>query len=368
MEYIINIIANCIYKKGVHGTMKKIFVLFLSFLLTVITLAACSPKQDEKMYEETEMKMDTVMTIKAYGDGAEQAVKDAFKRIDEIEQLTSITVDTSDVNKINAAAGREYIPVHTEVFEIIKKSLEYSRLSDGSFDITVGPIVKLWNFGTSEARIPSPDEIKSKLPLVGYEKVKMNEADNSVMLEKEGMSIDLGGIAKGYAADEAADILNEQGIKRAIINLGGSNVVVIGSKTEKDPWSIGIQHPRKEQGAGFLAVVKDTDKAIATSGDYERYFISDGKRYHHILDPKTGYPADTGIISDSIILDSKTIKNSSMDGDALSTAVFVLGPEKGLKLIEDTEVVEGIIATSDEKLIMSSNIKDKIFSISEEFK
>lgn len=341
--------------------------LCIALILMTVLITACSRIKDKTKYEETQIKMGTAMTIKAYGENGEQAVSDAFKRIDEIERLTSLNISTSEVTSINNAAGKRYVKVSPEVFELIKESMELSKMSQGAFDITIGPLVKLWNFGTKDARVPSSEEIKEKLSLVGYEKIKINEKESSVMLEKPGMMIDLGGIAKGHAADQVVDILVNYGIKSSIINLGGSNVFVLGEKNKQELWTIGIQHPRKVQGDGFLALVKESDKAVATSGDYERYFMVDGKRYHHIIDPKTGYPADNGIMSDSLVLDSTLVKNSSMIGDALSTAVLILGPDKGLRLIESLDGVEGLIATSDYKLLISSGMDEKIESISEDF-
>jgi len=320
------------------------------------------------VYEDTQIKMGTVMTIKAYGDKAKEAVVNAFKRVDEIEQLTSTNISSSEVAKINEAAGKEYISVHPDVFYIIKKSIEYSKISNGSFDITVGPIVKLWNFGTEEARVPSTWEINEKLPLIGYEKIRLNESKLSVKLENEGMAIDLGGIAKGYAADEIMDILKEHGIRYALINLGGSTIYTLGSKPGGENWSVGIQHPRKDRGEGYLGIVMASNKAIATSGDYQRYIMKNGKRYHHILDPLTGYPSESGIMSDTIVLEGDRVQNPSMFGDALSTAVFVLGPLDGLRLIEGIEGVECIITLSDFSLIASSGMRDKIKSISKEFR
>lgn len=345
---------------------KRFFMIGL-ILMFILTATACSSASAEGKYDETQLKMDTVMTITAYGSGAEAAVKDAFKRIDEIEQSCSLQVSTSDVNRINNAAGSSFVPVGPDVLKIIKKALEYSKMSGGAFDITVGPITSLWKLGTNEARVPSPEEIKAKLPLVGYEKIKLDDKNNSVMLEKPGMIIDLGGIAKGYAASQAVDILKSHGIKKAIVNLGGSSVYVIGSKDNNLPWSIGLQHPRLAQGAGFLGIIKESDKAISTSGDYERYIIKDGKRYHHIIDPKTGYPAESGVIADTVVLDS-SINNNPMNADGLSTIVFILGPEKGMQFIKNIQGAECIIVTSDKKLLVSPGLKGKIDSISEDFK
>lgn len=348
--------------------MRKLYGTFNVLLVSVLVFfTACSVNNASGEYSETQFKMDTAMTIKAYGPDAKAAIIGAFQRIDEIEQLTSAQISTSDVSKINDAAGKDYISVNPEVLNIIKKSIEYSRLSNGAFDITVGPLIKLWGIGTKDARVPSEEEIKERLALVGFENIKIDKVKNSVKLDKTGMIIDLGGIAKGYAADQAVKVLTEHGIKKAIINLGGSAVFVIGTKDNNELWSIGLQHPRIGQGGGFMGILDESDKAVSTSGDYEKYFIKDGKRYHHILDPTTGYPAESGITADTIVLDS-SIEDSSMDSDALSTIVFILGPEKGLKFIENIKGAQCIIATSSNKLLTTQEIKKNIKSISEDFK
>lgn len=345
---------------------RSILITAISFLILAITAVITGCSKADNVYEETQFKMDTSMTIKAYGPGAKGAVQEAFERIGEIENLTSISISTSDVSRINDNAGREYVKVHPDVLKIIKESIKYSEMSGGAFDITIGPIVKLWAIGTKDQRIPSSSEIDEKIPLVGYNKIKINDADGSIMLEKQGMSIDLGGIAKGYAADQAVAVLSKHGIKKAIVNLGGSNINAIGSKSEDKQWSIGLQHPRKEQNAGYLGILKLSDKTVSTSGDYERYFIENGKRYHHILNPATGYPADSGVIADSIVIDG-SVNNSSMDADALSTIVFILGSDKGMKFISGIPGVECVIATSDNRLLVTDGLKDKIDSISEDF-
>lgn len=333
----------------------------------VFGTTACTKQTENDIYEETQIKMGTPMTIKAYGTDSKSAVNEAFRRIDEIEQLTSLNIDSSEVNKINRAAGRQYVSVHHEVVVMIKKSIEYSKLSGGAFDITVGPIVQLWKLGTSEARVPDNNEIIDKLPLVGYEKIRLNEDTNSVMLEKEGMIIDLGGIAKGYAADEVNNILAKHGVKRALVNIGSSTINVIGQKDNNKPWTVGLRHPRKEIGQGFLGIVKESDKSISTSGDYERFIIVEGKRYHHVLNPKTGYPAESGVVSDTLIVDN-ALPYSSMSADALSTSVFVLGPEKGMELIKSISGIDGIIVMSDSRLVITPGVKGKVESISEDYK
>ncbi|KPU44057.1 thiamine biosynthesis lipoprotein ApbE precursor [Oxobacter pfennigii] len=347
--------------------MKK-FIYITLMMVFIFVLYGCGSDESEKIYEDTQIKMDTPMTIKAYGKNAEEAVKRAFEKIDEIERLTSVNMETSDVSKINSNAGVDYVKVDPQVFYIIKEAVRFSELSSGVFDISIGPVIKLWGIGTENARIPSQQEIYDALSLVGYKGIKLNETEQSVFLEKKGMLLDLGGIAKGYAADCVVEILKEKGVNKAIINLGGSNVTVVGEKEKDTPWAIGLQHPRKAEAGNYLAIIRESDKAISTSGDYERYFIDNGKRYHHIFNPATGYPTMSGIISDTVVLDSKLIKYSAMAGDALSTVVFVLGPEEGIKFIEGIEGVECVVATDDFKIFSTPGIEGIISSISEDFK
>jgi thiamine biosynthesis lipoprotein len=310
--------------------------------------------------------MDTIMNIKAYGSNASKAIDAAYKRIDEIEQMASASIDTSDVSKISQAAGKEYVKVHPEIIKMIETSVKYSKLTDGAFDITVGPLIKLWAIGTPDERVPSDSEIKAKLPLVGYNNISINEQDSSVKLLKEGMSIDLGGIAKGFAADEVLKVLKDYDIKSAIINLGGSSVYTLGQKPDGTLWSVGIQHPRKEKSAGYLGVLKMPQQALSTSGDYERFFIKDGKRYHHIINPATGYPADVGVMSDTILIDS-SIPDCNMLADLLTKATFVSGVDKGLKIIDSIPGVSCLAVTTDNKIYKSAGWKLQLEDLSSDF-
>jgi thiamine biosynthesis lipoprotein len=347
---------------------KKISAVLICIMLSAILLSACSNKAggaDEEASKEA-FKMDTIMTIKAYGPKANEAIDAAYKRIDEIEQMASTSIETSEVSKINQAAGKEYVKVHPEVIKMIKASVKYSELTNGAFDITVGPLIKLWGIGTDNRRVPSDSEISATLPFIGYKNISINETDSSIKLMKEGMSIDLGGIAKGFAADEVVKVFKSYGIQRAIINLGGSSVYALGEKPDGTLWSIGIQHPRKERNQGFTCIVRMPQQALSTSGDYERYFIENGKRYHHILNPLTGYPADTGIMSDTIVVDS-SIPDSNMEADILTKVTFVSGVDKGFKIIDSIPGVACLATTTDNKVYKSSNWKLQIDALSEEF-
>lgn len=343
--------------------LKKILTIGVSILL-IISMVSCS-KEDEKV-DKYATKMDTIMHITAYGPKAEEAIEAAFKRVDEIEQMASVSISNSDVNKINEAAGKDYVKVNPEIIKIIKTSVEYSNISKGAFDITVSPLIKLWGIGTDDERIPSDSEIKEKLALVGYKNISINEEENTVKLLKEGMSIDLGGVAKGFTADEIVKIFKEYGVKSAIINLGGSSIYTLGEKPDKSLWSIAIQNPRKEKNEGSIGIVKLNQSALSTSGDYQRYFIRDGKRYHHILDPDTGYPADAGVMSDMILVDSSK-EYPNMLADILTKITFVSGLDKGMKIIDSIDGVSCMTVTTDYKIYKSSRWSIELEELSSEF-
>lgn len=310
--------------------------------------------------------MDTIMDIKAYGPKAGKAIDAAFQRIDEIEQMASASIETSDIGKINLAAGKDYVKVSPEILKMMKTAVAYSKLSDGAFDITVGPLIKLWGIGTDQERIPKKSEIDKALPLVGYQNISINEADSSIKLLKEGMSVDLGGIAKGFAADETVRILKEYGVKSAVISLGGSSVYTLGQKTDGSLWAVAVQHPRQNEDNKYACIIRMPEKALSTSGDYERFFIKDGKRYHHILDPFTGYPAEAGVMSDTIVINND-IPDCNMLADILTKVTFVSGVEKGFKIIDSQPGVECLAVTADYKIYKSSGWEDGVEEVSPEF-
>ncbi len=280
--------------------------------------------------------------------------------------MASPTIATSDVSKINNAAGKNYVKVHPEIIKMIVASQKYSKISNGVWDITVGPLVNLWGIGTDKARKPSDAEIKSKLPLIGYNKISINEKDNSVMLMQPGMAIDLGGIAKGFSIDEVLKIYKKYNIQNGLINLGSSSIYCVGKNSDGKPWSIGIKHPRSDESGNYLGVIKISDEGISTSGDYQRYFIQNGKRYHHILNPSTGYPVDNGVMAVTVITNG-SVPNNGMLADILSLTVFGLGPEKGIKLINSIPNVSCEVTTTDFKVYTSSGFKDKFSDLNKDF-
>ncbi|MCL2244155.1 MAG: FAD:protein FMN transferase [Treponema sp.] len=282
----------------------------------------------------TEFALGTVCTVTLFDKGKDQIYNDIFNRLREIENLMSVNIPSSDISRINAAAGIEPVQAHEETIKVIKRSVFYAEVSDGAFDPTVGPVVSLWGIVNENQRIPDQTEIDEILPLVNWRNIDINLEANTVFLKYQGMALDLGAIAKGYAADEAVAIIRNTKVKQAIIDLGG-NVILYGEKKDKSLWRVGIQNPLETRGI-ITGVVQVKEKTVVTSGVYERFFEQDGKRYHHIFSPWKGYPSDSGLLSVTIIADN------SMEADALSTAVFVLGYERSktlLDLFPDTEAI-----------------------------
>ena len=247
------------------------------------------------------------------------------RRVGEIENKMSTFKTSSEISIITASAGKRPVAVSDEVFKVLEKAQEISRASCGAFDITVRPLTKLWNFGHGKSAIPNASELEDAISLVGYSSLILDSKKKTAFLKKFGSKIDLGGIAKGYAADEAKRMLTENGVSCALINFGG-NVYALGNSFAGTPWKIGIQNPLSNRGESVLSI-EVSDKTVVSSAVNERFFIRGGRRYHHILNPLTGQPASSGLLSVSVIADS------SMLADALSTAAFVLGAKEGIKLI-----------------------------------
>jgi len=339
----------------VKHMIKKITV---AMFLFVIILASCGYKIEDnkgnvsglKPTENEFFAMGTVITQKVYGEGAQKAVKEVSDRIMDIEARMTINSAGGEINRLNELAGKSSAPLSSGTFYVLENAIKYSKMSDGAFDVTIGPLVKAWGVFTENPRVPSDAEISDLLGYVDYRTISMDSKAHSAKLEKPGQIVDLGGIAKGYAGDEALKIYKKYGIESAFINLGG-NVVAVGSKPDGSPWKIGVQNPRASNGE-YIGIVEVSDKAVVTSGDYERYFEKDNKRYHHILDPKTGYPSQSGLISTTIVA------GRAIDADALSTSTFILGLEKGMKLVESIEGVDAIFITDDKKIYVTEGLKD----------
>jgi len=342
--------------------MKNKLTLIL-LLIFSISLFGCSSQAAP--YSPESFYMGTVINQKVYGKNAKKAGDLVIDRMKEIEASMTINTPGGEINPLNDAAGLNPVPVSPSVMFLLNKSKEYGELSQGAFDVTIGPLVKEWGIFTDNPKIPSSDKINELLKLVDYKTLLIDTMNNTAMLPMKGQIVDLGGIAKGYAGNEAIRIYKENEITSGFINLGG-NVVVLGTKPDGALWNIGVQNPRDVNGKiiGKLAV-KDT--AIVSSGDYERFFEKDGVRYHHILDPKTGSPSKSDLIGVTIVVDSTIVTDSSTDGDALSTSVFVLGLDKGRQLVESLKGVNAVFITEDKKVYVTSGLKDK-FTFDDESK
>ncbi|RCW60180.1 MULTISPECIES: FAD:protein FMN transferase [Halanaerobium] len=326
---------------------KKI-ILITIIAVILLTLTGCSNKEEKiPQADDSAFLMDTLVQMRAHGENAEKAVEASMERIRELENLMSKTIETSDIYKLNNSPEMK-IDINQESMKVLKKAVNYAEQTDGNFDPTIGALVELWGIGTKNPEVPSESEIKRALSNTGYQYLKLY--DSSAEITRPGVKVDLGGIAKGFAAEEVKKVVENYGIEHAFVNLGG-NVLVIGDKVDGTPWKIGIQDPRKDRG-NVMAIVDAVDKTIVTSGNYERYFEKDGKIYHHIIDPKTGYPAENNLLSVSII------SENSFDADALSTAVYVMGLKKGMKFIENMEDVNVMIITEDLDVYISSGLKD----------
>jgi thiamine biosynthesis lipoprotein len=349
--------------------MKKKFCVLAMCILLIgsIIVYTINNRDSNQVYEQGFITMDTSMQLTAYGPNAKNAVDESKKRLYELNDMASTTIAASDVSKINNAAGKNYVKVHPEIIKMIVASQKYSKISNGAWDITVGPLVNLWGIGTDKARKPSDAEINAKLPLIGYNKISINEKNNSVMLMQPGMAIDLGGIAKGFAVDEVLKIYKKYNIQNGLIDLGSSSIYCVGKNSDGNPWAIGIANPRSNESDNYLGVIKISDAGLSTSGDYERCFFQDGKRYHHILNPFTGYPVDNGVMAVTVVIDGSE-PNNGMLADILSLTVFAMGPEKGIKLINSMPNVSCEVTTTDFKVYTSSKFKDKFSDLNKEFK
>ncbi len=329
--------------------MKKAFLLLLILLLIAFTGCSSDKQVPLTPVSESDFALDTVLTITLFEEN-DALFEEIFDLIHDYENILSRHIEGTEVYLINETASNSPVSLSDTTKDIITSAIEYSELSDGYFDITIGPLVNLWdiNSSTIEREPPAEKEILDAESLVDYKELILK--DNTIQFNNENMVIDLGGIAKGYITDRIVDLLNERGIDKAIINLGG-NVYVHGSKGPDAPFIVGIQDPDNSRG-NILGTIKVSDQSVVTSGLYERFFTYNGEIFHHIINPFTGYPENNTLKGVSIISDY------SLDGDALSTTLFLLGIEKGYALAESLEDVEVIFVTKDNEVVISSGLKD----------
>ena len=317
----------------------------------MLASSLCFCSRPPKEIKRVKLLMGTKVEITAQGKNEaimEAAVNKGFDEIERLEKKFSRFEPDSVVSRINQNAGQSPVQVDSEVFGLIEKSVAFCNASNGAFEITILPVLSLWKYNDADPRPPGSQEIQEKLNLVDCQKIVLKKDQNLVFLPDPGMAIDLGGIAKGYAADKAAQKLRQNGVSAGIVNAGG-NLTVFGG-TGKGI-AIGVRDPR--QRGKVLAKIYITDGAISTSGDYERFFIYNGVRYSHIIDPRTGYPA-RGVESVTVFAEN------GADADAWSTALFVLGSDQGLKILAGKPGLQALFIDESGKKIMSPGLSQRL--------
>lgn len=294
--------------------------------------------------------LDTSISATVTNTDDYDVLKTSMNKINDYEKLFSKTIKDSDINKLNYNKNVEFSTLNKNTVEILKIAEKVSNQTNGAFDFTLGNISDLWQFTSQNPKVPSNDEITKQLQCSGYKNFSIK--NNSIVLNNN-INIDLGGIAKGYITDLIVSDLKENGVDSAMLSLGG-NVFVLGNKNNKK-WKVGIANPSSPNN--IVGYVEVSDKSVVTSGNYQRYFEENGKIYHHILDSQTGYPANSGLKSVTIICDNSTL------ADAYSTAFFVMGVDKSIKFLKDNNVknIDAIFITSQDKIICTNNAK-KIFT------
>lgn len=327
--------------------MRKIFLVIS--LLFLVAMKVPEPR----MFQKSTILMDTLVAVTVVAEDetmANEAIDSAFATIGGLEKSLSFWTKDSEIAAIGKSAGGAPVKVSRATIDVVDKALMIATKTNGAFDPTVGPLMRLWDF--KKGIMPTQAQIREKLPLVGYDMVMVNGSASTVSLKKKGMAFDTGGIAKGYASDRAAETLKAMGIKAGLISVAG-DIRAFGLKPDGTPWRVGIKNPRsKNKDDEIMAVVELHDMAISTSGDYERFFFRDGVRYHHIMNPKTGQPA-RGFISVSIIAPEAVLT------DGFSTGIFALGPKDGLSVVKKEKL--GCVAMMDNgEVFVTGNIASRI--------
>lgn len=325
-------------------------------LAASLLLVGCQPKNEK--ISQTNYQLGTVISYEIFDSSDTEIIQKGIKRVDEIENKMSLNIPESELNHINQKAFQQEVPLDDELKNILATAFSLSEETKGLFDVSVGRLVQLWGIGSDHARVPSQKEIDEAIKHVGYQNVQLTK--EGIKYSKEGIVIDLGGIAKGYAADEVAKVYKANKVKSALINMGG-NVYALGHKPDGSQWRVGVREPFIGS-ADYCLSIGVEDKAVVTSGYYERYIEKDGKLYHHILNPLTGYPSDMEILSVTIVADQ------SMLADALSTSCYLLGVDKGLELIKKYPGVEAIFISKDKKVFPSEGIAENIELNKDEYK
>ena len=348
------------YKKPINRLL-SLLIIFPCFIFCALLISSCA--KQEKVYKESRSVMDTFTTITVISSSkqkAKEAVDAGFAEIEKLDKFLNNFEPDSEISTVSKFAGVKPVHVSAETLDLMQKTIGISGITNGAFDPAIAPVGKLWKFSGRPANpgMPPDDAIRNALKLVDYRKIKTDSASSEIYLEEKGMEIDLGGIAKGYAADKAIEAIKAKGIKSALVAIAG-DIRGYGLNASEKAWKVGIQNPRPENPNSerpwedIFATLNLKESAVSTAGDYQRYFIKDGKRYHHIIDPATGYPSESGLISVSVIAPDGYI------ADGIDTAILILGLEKGIKLLE-SRGIDGVLVDSQKRVFITKNLKGKV--------
>ena len=323
--------------------MKRFACLLLAVLLTV-SLCGCGGTQESRL---DLFAMNTYMVITAEGGDTEEAVKSVSREISRLENALSRTIDTSSISRLNTEGSAV---LDEDTSSLLAAALTYSADTNGAFDVTIAPLVELWGITSDDPRVPSQEEIDALLPLVGSEHIHLDGREATL---DEGCAIDLGGIAKGFASDKAADILSRSGADRACANLGGN--VYVYSRENSRAWNVDIRDPQGKDG--YVCILSLTDHFVVTSGGYQRYFTApDGTVYQHILDPKTGYPVQSDLLSASVILPRSGDELAGTRADAYSTALYVMGESGAADFWRAHRDFDMVLVTTDGRVVYTPGL------------
>lgn len=300
----------------------------------------------------TEEVLYTSVQLQIFNENKKAAMDHAFDYMAHVQDVFTTNKEGSDVKKINDAAGDHPVKVNSDTINLVERGIEIGNGSHGLFDITIGALTNLWQIGTDQARVPSESEIKQALPLVNYKDIVLDEANQTVFLKRKGMRLELGGLSKGYIGSQVVDLLKAEGVTSAIANLGGNVALVGNHPTHQAGWTIGIQDPDKARNQVVGSQVANPDTVVVTSGIYEQFLEKDGKTYHHIIDPRTGYPLANNVASVTVFAPT------SFDGDSYSTALFMMGIEDGLKFINQKPGYEVVYIDKEHHVYLSDGLKD----------
>jgi len=322
-------------------------------ILATFLISGCQARCQAQgvLIKRSQMLMGTLVWVSAVApneETAQKAATDGLEEIRRLEQILSTWIPESELSRVNAHAGQKAIDVSPETMEVLAKSIEMDQLTEGGFNIVIGPAVEAWNV-SREGRIPTREELEAIRPLIQLENLHLDTKTGTAFLALPGMRVDIGGIGKGYAADLAAEVMQQTGASAGVVAISG-DIKTFGRMPDEKRFVFGIQHPRKE--GALLGQLELEDEAVSTAGDYQRFFMEHGIRYHHILDPRTLQPAR---LSQSVTVVAK----QGVIADGLDTGIFVMGPKKGMALIERLKDVEGIIVGADGKVFVSSGLEER---------